>query len=443
MIENSSVSVSKPKVVIVLGAHRSGTSAFTGSLATLGLELPKALMERAIDNERGFFESDRIVSLNERILEHFGTNWFEWKTISKSKLLAPEMNGFLDDAIDAIKSDFDLKNDLVAKDPRFCKLLPFWLQVFEQVGLESVCVIPYRNPLEVAQSLAVRDGFDIHYSSVFWGWQLILAEQYSRNLKRCFISYDTLISDWDQVLEVIEGALELELMNSQDTGGNSIGEFVTDRLRHHIVSEEQLLSSLYVPSLVKDIFVTLRNSLEKGQLSDEGKKRFDQIREDLVACELAYSSSFKETTRNRLVCFSMDLYVEAMRSRKPEISQVPRKPGFLSELESLFLKHNQLENGEPSLQSLSGNEQSEKPFPSLPQQIDGSSGSKQNSKVMVPPKAQSTEDSLRMELAAVIGELEALKLQFQSEINAIHASTSWRVTAPLRWLGRKVKGLEL
>jgi hypothetical protein len=63
------------KCVLVLGMHRSGTSALTGILNILGADLGLNMMKAAEDNERGFFENRSIYNINEKILESLGSSW--------------------------------------------------------------------------------------------------------------------------------------------------------------------------------------------------------------------------------------------------------------------------------------------------------------------------------------------------------------------------------
>ncbi len=58
---------------MVLGMHRSGTSALTGVCRLLGLELGGPLVPPSPgDNDRGFWERQDIVDLNEAVLKAFG-----------------------------------------------------------------------------------------------------------------------------------------------------------------------------------------------------------------------------------------------------------------------------------------------------------------------------------------------------------------------------------
>ena len=76
MTRKSPVSKAKRQAIIVLGMHRSGTSALAGALGMLDMGLPARLMPAAPDNPKGFFESDQIAAIHDRFFEAAGTNWF-------------------------------------------------------------------------------------------------------------------------------------------------------------------------------------------------------------------------------------------------------------------------------------------------------------------------------------------------------------------------------
>ncbi len=56
--------------IIVLGMHRSGTSALTGCLNILGVNLGERLerlMSAHEDNPKGYWENEKVISINEAI----------------------------------------------------------------------------------------------------------------------------------------------------------------------------------------------------------------------------------------------------------------------------------------------------------------------------------------------------------------------------------------
>ena len=58
-----------------------------------------------------------------------------------------------------LRSDFGDSRLFVLKDPRMCRLVPFWRSVLNEFGAARCFIIPVRHPLEVAASLKARHGF--------------------------------------------------------------------------------------------------------------------------------------------------------------------------------------------------------------------------------------------------------------------------------------------
>ena len=66
--------------------HRSGTSALTGVLSLSGIDLGKDLMEGSKDNKKGYFENNKIVSFNVKLLNILNTVWNDIKVLDESLL---------------------------------------------------------------------------------------------------------------------------------------------------------------------------------------------------------------------------------------------------------------------------------------------------------------------------------------------------------------------
>ena len=72
--------------VVVLGMHRSGTSALAGMLGLAGLAMPRTLLAPSSGNERGLWESESVKSFNEDLLRDLATTWHGVEDISFSSL---------------------------------------------------------------------------------------------------------------------------------------------------------------------------------------------------------------------------------------------------------------------------------------------------------------------------------------------------------------------
>ena len=67
--------MSSSRAVLVLGMHRSGTSALARAVQMLGVYLGNNFLSPRPDNPTGYWEDKHICDLNERLLAAFGLKW--------------------------------------------------------------------------------------------------------------------------------------------------------------------------------------------------------------------------------------------------------------------------------------------------------------------------------------------------------------------------------
>lgn len=214
------------RAVLVLGMHRSGTSALSGVLAKLGCALPKDLMGAGIGNERGHFEPKNIVALNNRILTSAGSNWEDWTPLNPGWRSSPEYGPFLKEANQALHASFGNAPLLVMKDPRICRLANFWLAALESEQIEPGVVLCLRNPTEVAESLAARDGTEHGYAYLLWLRYMLEAEASTRGMSRAICSFDQIMYDWSGTTESIGAALNISWPRMSATSRAEIEDFI-------------------------------------------------------------------------------------------------------------------------------------------------------------------------------------------------------------------------
>jgi len=139
---------------IVLGMHRSGTSAVAGMLDSLGVRMgPKNAradwVGRHWSNPMGHFENPDIVWLNGRILGYDGTGVHEsphWEHVpERARALAPE----IDRTLRATEGDL-----WGWKDPWSVLTIEEFLPMVHDPRF----IFVFRDPGQVAQSLLRRDG---------------------------------------------------------------------------------------------------------------------------------------------------------------------------------------------------------------------------------------------------------------------------------------------
>ena len=71
--------------VLILGMHRSGTSALAGTLHCLGLRVPEPHIPTTCDNASGFFENKLVRDYNEHALEVAGSSWHDPWPVSTAR----------------------------------------------------------------------------------------------------------------------------------------------------------------------------------------------------------------------------------------------------------------------------------------------------------------------------------------------------------------------
>ncbi len=235
------------RVVLVLGMHRSGTSALAGALHALGFGLPDNLLPPAPDNTGGYFESKNLTRLNEEILVAAGTSWHDPSPIPAGWFASAAALAFRERAAALVDDALAASPMIVLKDPRLCRLLPFWRGCLTELGVAFGGVVILRDPREVAQSLQLRvlneltrPGGPLSIARAHWLWlrYVLEAEHGSRDLPRALLTYEMLLADGPRQLAAIAqrlgfdypaplaaatGTLERGRKRQQSDGNESLG----------------------------------------------------------------------------------------------------------------------------------------------------------------------------------------------------------------------------
>jgi hypothetical protein len=218
---------------LVLGMHRSGTSAVTQLLALAGAHLPRNVMPGDEHNAKGYFEPWKIAMLNDRRLRAGGGAWDDPFAFPHRALPAAEERVWIDRAVALFTQEYGTAAYPLLKDPRTSVLLPFWRAVLGELEVAARCVIAVRHPLAVAASLGRRDGFAVEKSLLVWTSYMLAAEEYSRDLPRAFVDYDALVADWRAEAARIEAAHDAPLPALTAKAAKSVDKFLTAELRHN------------------------------------------------------------------------------------------------------------------------------------------------------------------------------------------------------------------
>lgn len=225
-----------PVALVVLGMHRSGTSAMARVLSLLGGALPATLMPARIGNESGHWESEAICALDDALLESVGSHWADWRPV------APEA-GWVMRGQRVLREEFGAAGLFVMKDPRQCRLMPFWRDVLAAEGVGARVVLTLRHPWDVAQSLARRDGMGAARAQLLWLGHMLEAEAGSRGMTRVLCPYDALMAvRGEQALATWAQDLGERLgVGWPHLSPRALGEmaaFLDPAARHHAVEDD-------------------------------------------------------------------------------------------------------------------------------------------------------------------------------------------------------------
>lgn len=221
------------RLFVVLGTHRSGTSAITRALQVLGVELGDHLMPAAKNNnEKGFWEDLDVNSLNDELLSAIGYNWHNLALIPGDELVRDTLIPFHMRAVELLRQKTRVTDTFGMKDPRFGRLLPFWKSVFQHLEFDVNYVIVIRNPLSVARSLQARDNFPSEKSYYLWLEHMVPIMLETASSRRVVVDYDLMMDNPAHEIARMARALGLEQCIDHTRLEEFQRDFLDARLRH-------------------------------------------------------------------------------------------------------------------------------------------------------------------------------------------------------------------
>ncbi|MCE2460356.1 MAG: hypothetical protein J4F38_06200, partial [Pseudomonadales bacterium] len=183
--------------IIVLGMHRSGTSAVARLLNLMGAYFGGENISTgaSAENEKGFWERLDVRALNDSMLHNANCDWDRIAELDLDAIPEDFLNAYRRTARDIVLN-LDAHRPWFIKEPRLCILLPLWRGALEL----PFCVHVFRHPLEVARSLKARNGIPIKVGLALWEAYNTKAIESSSDLPRLFVSYSELLSSPEPVV---------------------------------------------------------------------------------------------------------------------------------------------------------------------------------------------------------------------------------------------------
>ena len=140
-----------PRLVLVTGSGRSGTSSVAGTLKRLGLHVPQPEVPADEKNPRGYYEPMWVTEFHKRVL-----NPVPVRTIDTRPDAAAVADGAITPEVEAelrawLADQLDQPQVLI-KDPRAFWILPAWTRVAAELGADVCTLTMLRHPTEVVRS---------------------------------------------------------------------------------------------------------------------------------------------------------------------------------------------------------------------------------------------------------------------------------------------------
>jgi hypothetical protein len=188
------------RLLLLLGMHRSGTSALAGLLQSQGFLAPHDVPLADGNNPSGYWEPQRIVACHMALMEQLRTSWDDPLLIEQG-FSGERLPAAMDQLEQALEQAFPPADqpgaDAVAlvKDPRQCRLQPVWNALLQAHQIDAAAVLIVREPLAVVRSLQRRDQLPVNRSLLLWLQYTLEAERHTRHLPRLLLTYQQLLRD--------------------------------------------------------------------------------------------------------------------------------------------------------------------------------------------------------------------------------------------------------
>lgn len=271
--------------LVALGMHRSGTSALTGVLQCVGVHLGERLYAPQPGvNDKGFYEHGPVADINDRILYALGSAWDDILPLDPGRLDDTHLEPLTQRLQRILRRDFSKEPLWGLKDPRMCRLMPYWLPILSGLSVKPHFLLVVRHPMEVVGSLAKRDRFSTEKALLLWLEHNLEAERHTRGYPRMVVTFDDLLSNPLAQLDKAQQRLNLDFPIPLSKATDRIQSFVTPELRRQ--RAQPLPTDTILGDLVNRVFSAFRQAA--SEVSEPSTSQLDTARASLAEHRATY-----------------------------------------------------------------------------------------------------------------------------------------------------------
>ncbi|WP_428080096.1 glycosyltransferase [Candidatus Pelagibacter sp.] len=421
------------KQILVLGMHRSGTSMVSRILNLMGCYYSSEdqTVLPGEDNPKGFWERKDVMDLNNKILNDYKSSWdnpYRLKNveIDKSKYLNQLKN---------IIYKLEPHRPWFIKDPRLSLTYNCWENILEN----NLNILVLRNPLEVSISLNKRN--NIKYTSGLALWDFYtdrLVKQINiKNTILCF--YDNFIDNpYKETIKLFNSLKKKKIKNIYKPTKEEIENFVDKKLYRSKINFKEKLFDKEISKFYLDKYNQLKLFNSNFSIISQTFINLEQQQNTIQSLNQTLTTKDQEIHNLN----------STLTQRTEETEQQQNTIQSLNQ--TLTTKDQEIHNLNSTLtQRTEETEQQQNTIQSLNQTLTTKDQEIHNLNSTLTQRTEETEQqqntiqSLNQTLTTKDQEIDILKnLNHQNftKYENIKKSNSFKITKPLRWLGRLLRG---
>ncbi len=189
------------RMTVVLGMHRSGTSALTGLLGNLGLSGPTDALGATENNLLGYWESRSLVVSSDKFLSDQKSHWSELYTWPSGWWTSKAALEWIDSYWNDLQTAYSTDRHFVLKDPRLCILFEGMIPCIDESFMHIDFLLILRPPVESVISLCKAEHISCRHALLLWIGSVLRSENLSRAYSRMVFTYQQLLESPDSILD--------------------------------------------------------------------------------------------------------------------------------------------------------------------------------------------------------------------------------------------------